>query len=611
MSPKPHYVDGTHPPPTGLSRDALRLLAEWARPWRWQILINCLLTLFLVGVELVIPKLLKLLTDGTLAAYQAARSGVFGADEAAAKAAVWHYLLTVLGAFLAVFFVAMVVRHFEIRRVFVVGQSIMYEVRRRFFTHLHRLSLRYYDKVKAGQIIARGTSDIGTLEHVVSWAPSQFLAGVILFAGAMGLMLLEDWVLFLAVLPILPVVAGLTRRFRRKAIAIWREVQAQTGRLTANLAESIAGARVIQAFAREEKNIAIFHDLTDELYESRVETARVQGRYMIGMRGLTMAAWIVVLLVGGYRVATGQVTAGTVVAFIGYVGLFFQPIEQISDLYAQLMYALAGADRLLEVLKVQPEIVDRPDAADPERIEGDVAFDRVTFEYDLGVTVLKDVSLHARPGERIALVGPTGAGKTTICRLIARFYEARQGEVRVGGRDVRAMTQRSLHRHVAVVLQENFLFTGTVMDNIRYGRPDASDEEVVACARRIGSHRAIEALPKGYQTPVGERGESVSAGQRQLVCLTRAMLVDPRILILDEATSSVDTHTELALQEAMARLTEQRTSFIVAHRLSTVRKADRVLVIEDGRITEEGTHQELLARGGRYAAMYQDFIRSE
>ncbi|MGB2998523.1 MAG: ATP-binding cassette domain-containing protein, partial [Phycisphaerae bacterium] len=255
--------------------------------------------------------------------------------------------------------------------------------------------------------------------------------------------------------------------------------------------------------------------------------------------------------------------------------------------------------------------VDRPGAWNPRRLDGAVEFDHVTFEYDPGVVVLRDVSLKVRPGETLALVGPTGAGKTTICRLIARFYEAQRGAVRIDDYDVRAITQRGLHRHTGIVLQENFLFTGTVMDNIRYGRPDATDAEVIECARRIGSHRAIEALPRGYQTEVGERGGSLSAGQRQLVCFTRAMLADPAILILDEATSSVDTQTELQVQEALARLTERRTCFIVAHRLSTVRKADRVLVVEGGCITEEGTHAELIARGGRYARMYEEFIRSE
>jgi len=604
MSPRFKPPDGgSHPPPKGLNRQSLRQLMAWVRPYRRTILVNCLLALFLAGVELVIPKMLMWTIDEAVAGAKAATD--------VAKTVVWNRLLLILAGLVAIFLMAMVVRHFEIRRIFTVGQQIMYGVRRQFFAHLHRLGLRYYDKMKAGQIIARGTSDIEALEQIVSWAPSQFVSSAILPVGAVTAMVLQDPILFFCIFPILPLLVWLTGRFRRRATGVWHDVQAQTGRLTANLAESIAGARVIQAFARERKNVEIFCDLTDELYESRVETARVHGRYMIGLRGLTAAATVLVILIGGYRVAMSNVSAGAIVAFLGYTVLFFSSIEQISELYNQLIYALAGAERINDVLRTQPEIVDRPGAFDPKHLEGDVVFDHVTFEYRPGVPVLHDLSFHVRPGETVALVGPTGAGKTTICRLIARFYETAMGEVRIDSRDVRSITQSGLHRHTGIVLQENFLFSGTVMDNIRYGRPDASDAEVIECARRIGSHKAVEALPQGYQTPVGERGETLSAGQRQLVCLTRAMLADPRLLILDEATSSVDTRTELAIQEAFRQLTRRRTSFVVAHRLSTVRQADRVLVIEGGRLMEEGTHGELLARGGRYATMYLEFIRSE
>lgn len=300
----------------------------------------------------------------------------------------------------------------------------------------------------------------------------------------------------------------------------------------------------------------VFSDLTDELYRTRVETERVHARYMVGMGGLRTWARAVVLMVGAYRVGQGRATPGEVAAFLAYVGMFFHPIEALSNLYNQLIHSLAAADRVIEILDAEPEIVDRPGAVGPPDFQGAVAFEDVTFEYKPGDTVLRDVSFRVRPGEVIALVGPTGAGKTSICRLIARFYEPQQGLVRIDDWDVRDITQEALHRRMGIVLQENFLFSGTVLDNIRYGRPAASDAEVIACATRIGSHRAIEALPAGYRTEVGERGASLSAGQRQLICFTRAMLADPRILILDEATSSVDTQAELEIQDALRRLTE-------------------------------------------------------
>jgi len=612
-----HVGDADQPMPTRLNRQAARRLMGWLKPYRGVIALNILFTLILTAVGLLVPKLLKWTVDDAAGALKALQ-GLPEGEAASLRAGAWNTTVWHIAGFAVLFMASAVVRHFEIRRVTKFAQQFMYRMRQRFFHHLHELSLRYYDKVKAGQVIARGTTDLDALEQTVSWAPNHLVSATLTIVGATVFLLLEDRVMFLVIFPMLPVLAFLTRWFRKRATTAWRQVRRQTGRLTANVAESIAGARVIQAFAREQRNEEIFAGLTGELYETRIETDRVHARYMVVVRTLQVLAPAVVILFGAYRVATTadlpepeRVTAGSVVAFLAYVGMFFFPMEMLSDLYNNFLHALAAADRIIEVLDTKPKIVDRPGAWNPRRLDGAVEFDHVTFEYDPGVVVLRDVSLKVRPGETLALVGPTGAGKTTICRLIARFYEAQRGAVRIDDYDVRAITQRGLHRHTGIVLQENFLFTGTVMDNIRYGRPDATDAEVIECARRIGSHRAIEALPRGYQTEVGERGGSLSAGQRQLVCFTRAMLADPAILILDEATSSVDTQTELQVQEALARLTERRTCFIVAHRLSTVRKADRVLVVEGGCITEEGTHAELIARGGRYARMYEEFIRSE
>ena len=619
MSRQLGHIDPDHPAPTRLSRGALRRILGWLRPYRRVIFVNMCLSLVLTAAELTVPLLLQRAIDGVLAAARSAAAAAGEAQRAAVRSAAWRELAWLIGGFMGLFLVMAVVRRFEIYRVTVYAQRFMYAMRQRFFRHLHRLSLRFYDHWKSGQLIARGTADMDALQETIAWAPSHILSATLLIVGAAAAMLWKDPVLFGAVFPILPVLWLLTRRFRLRATDAWREVRAQTGRLTANVAESIAGARVIQAFSREQRNMEIFGSLTDQLYETRVETQRVHGRYMIGLRSIWTLAQVVVVVVGAWRIAAtsglpagqGRVTAGAVAAFLAYVAMFFRPMDMLTNIYSQLLHSLAAADRIIEVLDAEPEIVDRPGAVGPPDFRGEVTFDHVTFSYTDGTVVLRDVSFRVRPGEVIALVGPTGAGKTTVCRLIARFYEAQHGSVRIDDRDVRDITQSALHHRTGIVLQENFLFAGTVMDNIRYGRPDAAAEEVRRCARRIGSQAAIEALPQAYDTQVGERGGSLSAGQRQLICFTRAMLADPRILILDEATSSVDTETELKVQEALRRLTEQRTCFIVAHRLSTVRRADRVLVIEDGRLTEEGTHGELLAEGGRYAAMYEEFIRSD
>ena len=499
-------------------------------------------------------------------------------------------------------------RYWQARRVFTLGQEVVNDLRMQLFRHLQRLSLSYYDRTKEGYIIARATSDIDAVGEVLTWAGSWFMEIAFFFIGGIFIMLFLNWELFLSIIIVAPLLIFITTLFRPLLTKTYREVRKQVSRLTANLTENIAGVRVVQSFTREKYNLARFNEINEQNYAANVRAAKIYAAYMPMVGMLRTIGSCIILLFGGWQIYLGRNTIGNLLAFRTYMHYLFGPVEAMGELYNWILRSLAAAERIFSLLDTEPETRDLPGALPLPKIEGRVTFRDVTFSYDGTGEVLKDINLEVLPGETVALVGPTGAGKTSIVNLLARFYEPQRGSILIDGYDIKKFTLKSLHKQMGIVLQDSFLFSGTVMENIRYGRLEATDEQVEAAARAIGSHPFIQRLGDGYQTQVGERGASLSQGERQLICLTRALLADPRILILDEATSGIDVRTEAMLQEAVAQVVAGRTSFVVAHRLSTVRGADKILVVKEGRIVEKGTPRELLAREGDYSRMYEEFI---
>jgi ATP-binding cassette subfamily B protein len=504
-----------------------------------------------------------------------------------------------------------IVFHFRQRWALELGEAVIHDLRRQIFAHLQRMPMSYYNKTKLGRIISRVTSDCEALRVGVQDVLFVTLVGVGQMLVAAAIMLYYDWALFGIVAAISPGLWGLNRYFRHRLSSAYRTVQESFSRLTATVAESINGVRVTQAFVREEVNQRLFRDLLKWHGNNVVRAVWTEAR-LLPLLELNSQIFIAALLVvGGYRVLTPGIAMplDDLILFFFLANIFFSPIQMLGNQYNQALTAMAGAERVFALLDRPPEWQDEPGARAFPPIEGRVELRNVTFGYEPGRPVLHEINLLARPGECVALVGRTGSGKSSIVNLIARFYLPQAGQVLIDGHDTRHITGDSLHHQMGIVLQQNFLFTGTIAENICVGKPDATDDEVRSAARKLDCLDLLEALPQGLETEVGERGAQLSLGQRQLVCFCRAMLADPRILILDEATSSVDTLTEVRIQAALARLLSGRTSFVVAHRLSTIRSADQVVVLEGGRIVERGTHEELLRHGGIYAGLVRQFAR--
>jgi ATP-binding cassette, subfamily B, multidrug efflux pump len=569
-------------------RRVVARIVTYMRPFWRQIVVAFVAMLAATGLALLTPYLVKVTIDNYITPHDT--TGLAGICLLTAATYVGLYLATSIQQYLLSW----------------VGQRVLANLRADLFRHLQRLSLSYHDTHIVGVTVSRVINDVAVISDLLSEGWITTIGDMLILVGIVVVMVSMDWRLALLALTVIPLMIVAAYLFSVRAKVAFRETRSSVAAVVGDLAEGIAGMRVIQAFAQEGKSQQRFDQVNVANRNAQVNAMSLSFVFLPTIEFLGMLATGVVLFFGGVGVIQGSVTLGVLVAFLAYVTRFFQPIQELSQLYNTMQSAMAGGERVVELLNTAPAVLDRPGARQMPAIVGRIQFDQVSFKYrDDTPEVLHDICLTIEPGQTVALVGPTGAGKTSLGNLIARFYEVTSGAVTIDGIDVREVTQASLHHQTGLVPQDPFLFTGTIADSIRYGRPAASHDAIVAAAILANAHGFISALPDGYDAKIQEGGVNFSVGQRQLICIARAVLADPRILILDEATANVDTVTEALIQEALERLMRGRTAIVIAHRLSTIRHADVICVVDDGRIVEQGRHEELLERGGMYADLYE------